>query len=168
MFKFLIKTCFLVLFFVLSYITVKAQIDIKSKVDADTYANYSKAIDLIERNTSPNDTVTFYIANNYALERLGDIKYQNVFVNNDVKSIKQFLMNHSIQIFLTNNFLIQKVIVEHLEHSEIFKSNSTFRFVKNDTKVMLTDKLTFEANIEKSLQYNFNISLFFINGVVNY
>ena len=147
---------------------INAQIDIKSKVDAQTYADYSKAIDLIEKNTSPNDIVTFYVANNYALERLGDIKYQNVFVNNDVNSIKQFLENHSIQKFLTNDFIIQKVIVGQSEHAEIFKSNSTFRFVKNDTKVMLTDNLTFEANIEKSLQFNSNIFLFFINGVVKY
>ena len=60
-----------------------AQIDIKSKVDAQTYADYSKAIDLFEKNINPNEVLTLFIPINYSLDRISSELYNSVFNVND-------------------------------------------------------------------------------------
>jgi hypothetical protein len=144
-----------------------AQIDIKSRVDAQTYADYSKAIDLFEKNSNPSDVATIFIANNYTLvDRLA--QYQAVFVTKDNSAINSFINHHTIQKYITEQGLRQDVINSNIDRAEIFKSNDTYHFVKNDQLVMLTDKISFEANIEKSFQYNPNIIIYFIQNVVKY
>ena len=80
------KTLSIFIFLLLiTQISVNAQIDIKSKVDAETYANYSKAIDLFEKNLNPNDVVTLFIPINYSFTRLSQEK-QSALLNNISKT----------------------------------------------------------------------------------
>jgi hypothetical protein len=148
-------------------INLTAQIDIKSKIDADTYVNYSKSIDLFEKHISPNDVVTLFIPINYAvIDRL--TQYKTVFVTKDNNAINSFIAHHSIQKLISEASLRQDIINLSIDRAEIFKSNNTYHFVKNDVMVMLTDKISFEANIEKSIQINSNVIIYFIQSVVKY
>jgi hypothetical protein len=155
--------CLSLFFFSTSF----AQIDIKSKVDAQTYADYSKAIDLFEKNINPNDVATIFIAKNYAVvDRLA--QYQAVFVAKDNSAINSFINHHTIQKYIAEVDLRQDVINSNIDRTEKFKSNDTYHFVKNDILVMLTDKASFEANIEKAIQINSNVIVYFIQSVVKY
>ena len=159
------KKFFVVLFVsIITQISLKAQIDIKSKVDAETYSKYSKAIDLFEQKVNPNDVITLFIPENISLRIfLGQNIYDDIFVNNNSIATNNFFNNHSISTFLTYDFLNQKVITSNLEHSEIFKSNTKYNFVKNGPFVMLTDKLSFETNIGNPIQLSSNIFIYFIH-----
>jgi hypothetical protein len=159
---------FLFIFFTLfTQINLTAQIDIKSKIDADSYVNYSKAIDLFEKHISPNDVVTLFVPINQALiDRLA--QYQIVFVTKDNNAINSFIAHHTIQKLISEASLRQDVINLNIDHTEKFKSNNIYHFVKNDQYVMLTDNQSFEANIEKSIQITPNIIIYFIQSVVKY
>jgi hypothetical protein len=162
-YKAIVLLCFSLFFFSTSF----AQIDIKSKVDARTYADYSKAIDLFEKNINPSDVATIFIAKNYAVvDRLA--QYQAVFVTKDNSAINSFINHHTIQKYIAEVDLRQEVINSNIDRAEIFKSNNTYHFVKNDILVMLTDKASFEANIEKAIQINANLIVYFIQSVVKY
>jgi len=165
---FFFQKFFAILFFsLIVQISLMAQIDIKTKVDAETYANYSKAIDLFEKNINPNDVVTLFIPINYAVtDRLN--QYQTIFVNKDNNAINSFIEHHTVQKFISEEALRQDVFNLNLDRTEKFNSNNTYHFVKNGSLVMLTDKLSFEANIEKSIQISSNIILYFIQSVVKY
>jgi hypothetical protein len=161
------KKFFAVLFVsIITQISLNAQIDIKSKVDSETYTKYSKAIDLFEQNVSSNDVVTLFIPNNSSLQRLGQVKYRSVFIDKNTSEVNSFINSHSTPTYLTNSFLNQKVIISNLGHTEVFKSNLKCNFVKNGAFVMLTDNLSFEANIENSLQLSSKMFIFFINGPI--
>jgi hypothetical protein len=147
--------CFSLFFFSTSF----AQIEIKSKVDAQTYADYSKAIDLFEKNINPSDVATIFSAKNYAVvDRLA--QYQAVFVTKDNSAINSFINHHTIQKYITEEGLRQDVINSSIDRAEIFKSNDRYHFIKNDLLVMLTDKTSFEANIEKATQINSNVIVY--------
>ncbi len=165
--KYIVFISFLVFSTFFTSYSGNAQIDIKSKVDAQTYAEYSKAIDLFEKNINPNEVLTLFIPINYSLDRISSELYNSVFNVND-QNVASFLNNHIVQKELTDNFLRNKVIDNNTDHFETFKSNRVYHFVKNDTKVMLTDNQIFEANIEKSIKIEPGIIIFFINGVVKY
>jgi len=59
---------------------IDAQIDIKSKVDAQTYSNYSKAIDLLQANINTNSIITLFVPSNEGLERYDPQTIDAVFV----------------------------------------------------------------------------------------
>jgi hypothetical protein len=161
------KAIFILSLTLFIFSTSFAQIDIKSKVDAQTYADYSKAIDLFEKNINPNEIATIFIAKNYAVvDRLA--QYQAVFVIKDNSAINSFINHHTIQKYITEEGLRQDVINSSIDRAEIFKSNDRYHFIKNDVLVMLTDKTSFEANIEKATQINSNVIVYFIQSAVKY
>jgi len=161
------KAVSLLCFSLFIFSTSFAQIDIKSKVDAQTYADYSKAIDLFDKNINPSDVATIFIPKNYAVvDRLA--QYQAVFVTKDNSAINSFINHHSIQKYIAEVDLRQDILTSNLDRTEIFKSNDTYHFVKNDQLVMLSNNVSFEANIEKAIQINSNVIVYFIQNVVKY
>ena len=146
---------------------INAQIDIKSKVDAQTYANYSKAIDLFQANINSNSIITLFVPSNEGLERFNPQTLDAVFVNKSSNAILNFINNHSINEFkITDDFnnLISNssnIVIQN-------KANSNLIFSKNPPYVMITDMAGYESNILSSITINSNISLHFISSAIKY
>jgi hypothetical protein len=161
------KYLFFLILNIFSSSFLNAQIDIKTKVDAQTYSEYSIAIDLFEKVISPNDVVSIFIPKNYAvIDRLA--QYHTVFVTKENIAINSFIAHHTIQKYISEEALRQDVISLNLDRREKFKSNDIYHFIKNDQIVMLTDNMNFESNIEKSIQISPNIIVYLIQSVVKY
>lgn len=167
-FRFLIN---LMCFFTISYANVAyAQIDIKSKIDAQTYSNYSRSIDLFESLVNPNDTITLFIPINFAFSNLSEVKQNEIFIEKKTNAIINFLSNHSaigtydILYFdrhLSTNSSLNKIELKSL--------NSIF-FEKNIDKYLFGDSpdpraVKFETHVVKTVYLNGNIVLNFLDGI---
>ena len=147
---------------------IDAQIDIKSKVDAQTYTEYSKVIDLFEKNINQNDVVTLFIPINYSLDRLQQDKYDKIFVQNDVNEINAFIDNYSLNQNVDLDLLKQNLINSNSVFNVTSKSSKNYFFSINDNNYMISDNKTFEANVFKIVVINSNLSIYFIKSVIKY
>jgi hypothetical protein len=146
---------------------INAQIDIKSKVDAQTYASYSKAIDLFQTNINSNSIITLFVPSNEGLERFNPQILDAVFMNRNNYEIINFINNHSINEFKNTDDFINSIS----NNSSIViknKANSNLIFSKNPPYVMITDLTGYESNILSSISINSKISLHFISSAIKY
>lgn len=151
------------LFFFLIIICSKsdAQIDIRSKVDAETYSNYSRAIDLFEKITNLNDVVTLFIP-------LNSNSLDNFLLTNKVDNAKEFVNKHTINgvhtLYEFKNSLVNLNELElvNLKLDKLFVS-------KNLSSFIIADKISTEANVMKELSLDSNHHLIFLMGsLINY
>jgi hypothetical protein len=150
--------------------SVHAQIDIKSKIDAQTISDYSIAIDLFESLVNANDSITLFIPINYGYSRLSQEKQNLILIDKKANDVNIFLNNHSanglydIVYFdghLSSNTLLNKVELKSL--------NSIF-FEKNSDKYLLGDSpnpssVKFETHIVKTVKLNGKVVLNFLDGI---
>ena len=153
-------------------ISVNAQIDIKSKVDAETYANYSKAIDLFEKNLNPNDVVTLFIPINYSFTRLSQEK-QSALLNNISTEVSQFLKNHSTSTLVGINYFESNLNSDISKNSIVLLNNNKIYFQRDGNKYLLSDSysptlVTFESHVTNSIYLSNNIILKFLDGIFLY
>lgn len=151
---------------------IHAQIDIKSKVDAQTYEDYSKAIELFEKNINPNEVVTLFIPINYAFNRLS-IEKQISLTNNNSNEINLFINNHKSFSIIDNNFLKSNYSSNISENYFYLKNNKKIYFQKNINKFLFGDSydptnVSFESHVVKSLVLDNNIVLNFLDGIFLY
>lgn len=143
---------------------INAQIDIKSKVDAQTYAEYSKAIDLIGKVFPYNSSnVTILIPDNFSITQLSYQNHNKIFIENTNTDIKNFL----------DKYIINEKLSE-LELSNIINSNSSLTrnnlknesliFTKNGNMVMISNNNMFESNINRVINFNNNITIVLLFG----
>ena len=151
---------------------INAQIDIKSKVDAQTYADYSKAIDFFENNISPNDLVTLFIPINYSFNRLSQEK-QTALLNSNLSEISQFIRNHSSSIIIDSNYLSSNFNSNISLNNFYLLNNKKIYFQKNGDGLLFGDSyspllVTFESNLVKSFKLSDKIMLNFLDGIFLY
>lgn len=167
------KTLSIFIFLLLiTQISVNAQIDIKSKVDAETYANYSKAIDLFEKNLNPNDVVTLFIPINYSFTRLSQEK-QSALLNNISTEVSQFLKNHSTSTLVGINYFESNLNSDISKNSIVLLNNNKIYFQRDGNKYLLSDSysptlVTFESHVTNSIYLSNNIILKFLDGIFLY
>jgi hypothetical protein len=151
---------------------LNAQTDIKAKVDAQTYSEYSKAIDLFEKVISPNDVVTLFVPINYSFSRLSQNKQDGL--NNYVTSeINEFLNNHKSNSLIDLNFLNSNLKENSSQNLIYLANNKKIYFQKNINNFLLGDaydpsNVLFESHILKSINLDNKIILNFLDGIFLY
>jgi len=153
--------------------SVHAQIDIKTKIDAQTYSNYSRSIDLIEPLVNPNDTITLFIPINFAFSNLSEVKQNEIFIEKKTNAIINFLSNHSaigtydILYFdrhLSTNSSLNKIELKSL--NSIFYEKNIDKYLFGDSPNPRTVK--FETHVVKTVYLNENIVLNFLDGIFSF
>lgn len=159
-------------FFLIISSHINAQIDIKSKVDAQTYADYSKAIDLIGKSVHSNNVVTFFIPTNFSFRRLSQEK-QTALLNSDLSEIAQFISNHSSSTLIDTNYLSSNFNSNISLNNFDLLNNKKIYFQKNGNRFLLGDNfsptlVTYESYLVKSIKFSENIFLCFLDGIFLY
>ena len=149
-----------------------AQIDIKSKVDAQTYSEYSKAIDLIEKSVHSNNVITFFIPTNFSFRRLSQEK-QTALLNSDLSEISQFISNHSSSSLIDSNYLSSNFNSNISLNNFELLNNKKIYFQKDGNRFLLGDNfsptlVTYESYLVKSIKFSDKIFLCFLDGIFLY
>ncbi len=160
----------LILLIFLPFSYLNAQIDIKSKIDAKTYQDYSKGIDILEPLVDINDTITLFVPVNYSFSRLSQENLKSIFTDRKINDINNFYNNHcangifDMQYFekeLSKNLLLNKIDL---------KSSKSIFYQRNEDKYLFGDSpnpgdVKFETHVLKSVYINGNIVLNFLDGI---
>lgn len=156
--------------FLMSFSFLNAQVDIKSKIDAQSYSKYSISIDLFEPLLNPNEITTIFLPINYAFERLNKVSQNSILVNKSSSDINQLLSKHSVNgIFdlsyfeshLNSDIKLNKLDLKSL--NSIYYQNNGNMFLLGDSPFETDVK--FETHIVKSIRLNDQIVLNFIDGI---
>lgn len=141
-----------------------AQIDIKSKVDAQTYSEYSKAIDLLSK-TFPfqGSSLTVFIPDNYSINRIAPESFSKIFIENNTNDVINYLNKYVLNEKL-NHLTIQTVIDSGVGFNKLNYNNETLYFTKHRDLVMVSNNLSYEAHVKSVINFDSNISLIFLIG----
>ncbi len=141
-----------------------AQIDIKSKVDAQTYAEYSQVIDLLSK-TFPyqGSSLTIFIPDNYSINRINSDNYNKIFVQNNLTDVTNYLNKYVLNEKLLLNS-IESVINTSVGFNKMNLNNETLYFTKHRELVMVSNNISYEAHVKTVLNFNTNISVVFLLG----
>lgn len=169
--KFFFKVYFLLLLLaLLSSNDLSAQIDIKSKIDAQTYSNYSTSIDLFEPLVNANDTITLFLPINFAFSRLSLDKQNSILVNKNLSALNQLLNVHSAAGTYDPSYLLSHLSSNNQLNKIELKATNYIFYQKSGDNVLLGDSpseidVKFESRIIKSIQLNDRLVLNFMNGI---
>lgn len=165
--KFCLNKLTILSFFLIITSHVNAQIDIKSKVDAQIYSDYSRAIDLMEQYINPNISITVFVPSNEGLERLNTQIFKQVFINKNYNDVLNFINNHSLNE-IKNSEQLNNAFSNSSSYVYLNNANSNLIFSKNPPYIMITDLSGYESNILSSKTINTKVVLHFISGVIKY
>ena len=157
-------------FFTLLLLVISAahsQVTIKSKLDAQTYSDYSKTIDLLEKNISSDSVFTIFVPINYALSWLGETEQKQIFEQNSKLSVEKFIRHHSLRGLFSPS---QIESFRDINTGSLLRTRAeqTLYYLSNSDRAMFTDKNLFEANLDKYFKVNDHLFLYFIFGCFSY
>ena len=152
------KSIIVLIIFLTSYSFANAQIDIKSRVDEDTYSNFSIIINLFEKNIKPNDVVTLFIP-------INSNSITSYLSSNNIEITKSFLSKHTIKgVHTLQDFNNSLSIASEFELTDI--NNDKYYVQKNLSSFLISDKITTESNVVKELQLDNKHHIIFIMGAL--
>lgn len=169
--KFLKKGYFLLIIMPLfSANALLAQIDIKSKIDAQTYSNYSNSIDLFEPLLNPNDTITLFLPINYAFSSLSQEKQNSILVIKNLSDLNQLLSFHSATGIFDDAYYEKNLNLNRALNKVVLKSSNFIYYQKHRNNFLLGDSpsemdVKFESHVIKSIRLNEHLVLNFMDGI---
>lgn len=149
------------------------QIDIKSKVDNQTYSDYSQVLSLFEKYVSSDEQITLFVPINYSLQRLNKDRYNQIFIQNNKETSISFI-NTLIGAGDFSLSAIRSSLSSDLSRNIInLKSGNKIYYQVEDNQFLIGDSylesnVKFEAHIIKSIKIADKILLNLLDGLINF
>jgi len=129
-----------VILFTFVFNSSNAQIVLKNYINTEQYSNYSKMIEFMQENVDlSNDTLTLFIAPNFAIASMDEAKVQKIFTAKENPDYSEFINNYSTSGFYPISFYKNNLNSNLKDNKIVFRSGNSNYYSLNGDNILISN-----------------------------
>jgi hypothetical protein len=118
-----------------------------------------------------NDTLTLFMAPDFAIASMDETKFQKIFITKENPDFTEFLNNNLISGFYPISFFKNNLNSNLKDNKIVFRSGNSNYYSLNGDNILISNHfdpilVSAETNLDRSIVINNRITLNFLQGIL--